>query len=105
LQVKIQAEQSPPVIEDILVPDAWSPNNDGHNEKLFPLTINIKELRFFRIYNRWGQLVFETNIIGRGWDGIFNGKPQVIDAYTWTAEAIGISGRVIRRSGNSFLLR
>jgi hypothetical protein len=43
--------------------------------------------------------------MGVGWDGIFNGKPQVIDVYTWTAEAVGVSGRIIKRSGNSVLIR
>jgi gliding motility-associated-like protein len=94
-----------PTKEDIFVPKGWSPNNDGHNDKLTPLTLNIKEIKYFRIFNRWGQLVFETNTMGVGWDGIFNGKPQVIDVYTWTAEAVGVSGRIIRRSGNSVLIR
>ena len=53
---------------------AWSPNNDGHNDKLKVLTRNIRELKYFRIFNRWGQLVFETNSLTRGWDGMFNGK-------------------------------
>jgi gliding motility-associated-like protein len=105
LLVKINPVQAPPIIEDIFVPKAWSPNGDGHNDKLYPIPVNIRELKFFRIFNRWGQLVYETNALGLGWDGIFNGKPQVMDVYTWTAEAIGISGKVIKKSGNSVLLR
>ncbi|MFI5139641.1 MAG: T9SS type B sorting domain-containing protein, partial [Sphingobacteriales bacterium] len=93
------------LIEDLFVPKAWSPNGDGHNDKLYGIPVNIRELRFFRIFNRWGQLVFETNTLGFGWDGIFKGKPQVMDVYTWTAEAIGLSGKVIKKSGNSVLLR
>ena len=92
-------------VSTIDVPKAWSPNADGHNDKLYPLTINITELKYFRIFNRWGQLVFETNIIGQGWDGIFNGKPQVMDVYTWTLEAVGCEGRYIKRAGNSALMR
>ena len=57
------------------------------------------------MFNRWGQLVFETNIIGHGWDGIFKGVQQVMDVYTWTVEAIGEDGRYIKRAGNSVLLR
>jgi gliding motility-associated-like protein len=104
LLVKINPVQAP-LPEDIYVPKAWSPNNDGHNDKLYPLTENIRELKFFRVFNRWGQLVFETNTIGVGWDGMFKGKPQVMDVYAWTAEAVGVSGTVIKRSGNSVLLR
>ncbi|MEO5948384.1 MAG: T9SS type B sorting domain-containing protein, partial [Chitinophagaceae bacterium] len=98
--------QLPPLINvNIYVPKAWSPNTDGHNDKLFPMTANIRELKFFKIFNRWGQLVFQTNVLGFGWDGIFNGKPQVIDSYTWMAEAIGIDGRYYKAAGNSILLR
>src|SRR4030095_10105756 len=87
------------------VPKAWSPNGDGHNDKLYPLTIGITTLKYFRVFNRWGQLVFETNIIGQGWDGVFNGKPQVMDVYTWTLEAIGCGGHYYKRAGNSVLMR
>ena len=90
---------------DIFVPKAWSPNNDGHNDKLFPIPVKIKELKYFRIFNRWGQLVFETNILRDGWDGIFHGQPQVMDTYTWTLEAIGEDGKYFKRAGNSVLVR
>jgi len=94
-----------PIRSSLHVPNAWSPNNDGSNDKLFPLTINIKELYYFRVFNRWGQLMFETNKLGEGWDGIYNGKPQVQDVYTWTVEAIGLDGVYYKQSGNSILLR
>jgi gliding motility-associated-like protein len=103
--VKIIADQGPIVRSDLFVPKAWTPNKDGHNDKLFPLTVNIRELKYFRIFNRWGQLVFETNVIGLGWDGIFQGKPAVMDVYTWTVEAIGVDGKYIKKSGNSVLIR
>jgi gliding motility-associated-like protein len=90
---------------DLLVPKAWTPDNDGHNDELFPFTINIVELKYFRIFNRWGQLMFETRQLGKGWNGIFKGQPQPIDAYTWTVEGIGVDGTVIRKAGNSALLR
>nr|MBA4140323.1 gliding motility-associated C-terminal domain-containing protein [Segetibacter sp.] len=90
---------------DLWVPKAWSPNSDGHNDKLFPLTRNIREIKYFRIFNRWGQLVFETNKLGDGWDGVFNGKPQISDVYTWTVEAVGLDDKYYKRAGNSVLLR
>jgi gliding motility-associated-like protein len=105
LLVKVNPVQVPLPPEEIFVPKGWTPNGDGHNDKLLPLTENIRELKYFRIYNRWGQLVFETNAIGVGWDGIFKGKQQVMDVYTWTAEAIGVSGKTIKRIGNSILIR
>ena len=95
----------PTTLSDVFVPKAWSPNNDGHNDKLFPIPVNIKELVYFRVFNRWGQLVFETNILRNGWDGIFKGQPQVMDTYTWTVEAIGEDGKYYKRAGNSVLIR
>jgi gliding motility-associated-like protein len=93
------------VKSDLFVPKAWTPNNDGHNDKLFPITVNIRELKYFRVFNRWGQLVFETNIIGQGWNGILQSKPAAMDVYTWTVEAIGVDGKYIKKSGNSVLIR
>ena len=90
---------------DIFVPKAWSPNGDGHNDKLLPLSVCITELKYFRIFNRWGKLMFETNAMGNGWDGRLKGQLQVLDSYTWTLRAVGADGRDIHRAGNSLLLR
>ena len=103
--VRIEPTNSTGCTSDLFVPKAWSPNFDGHNDRLYPLTVCIKELKYFRVFNRWGQLMFETNIIGHGWDGMFNGQPQVMDTYTWTVEATGEDGRYFKRAGNSVLLR
>ncbi len=104
LSVRIKTD---PVVtkSDLFVPKAWTPNGDGHNDKLFPLTMNIRQLKYFRVFNRWGQLVFETNALGFGWDGTYRGKLQVSDTYMWVAEAVGEDGRTIQRSGNSVLLK
>ena len=90
---------------DIFVPKAWTPNKDGHNDKLFAFTVNVAKLNYFRIFNRWGQLVFESNIIGQGWNGDLNGKPQPMEVYTWILEAEGADGKKIKRSGNAVLIR
>jgi gliding motility-associated-like protein len=104
--VLVVLKEAPPAcLSSIDVPKAWSPNSDGHNDKLYPLTVAITELKYFRVFNRWGQLMFETNIIGKGWDGIWNGRPQVMDVYTWTLEAVGCDGKYYKRAGNSALMR
>ena len=89
----------------VFVPKAWSPNKDGHNDYLFPFLVNIDKINYFRIYNRWGIKVFETNIIGQGWDGIYNGKPQLMDVYTWTIETVATAGYIYKAAGTSVLLR
>jgi gliding motility-associated-like protein len=92
-------------VSKIDVPNAWSPNGDGHNDKLYPLTICMKELKYFRVYDRWGQLMFETHTLGQGWDGTFKGQPQVMDVYTWIVEAEGLDGVHYKQAGNSILMR
>ena len=101
----VRITSSPKLKSDIYVPKAWSPNGDGHNDKLFPLPVNIRQLIYFRIFNRWGELVFETSQINQGWNGIFKGKPQVSDVYTWTLEALGEDDKHYRFNGSSLLLR
>ena len=104
--VKVFPASGPPAIfSTIFVPKAWSPNNDGHNDKLTPLLFRIKELYYFRIFNRWGQLVFETKTRGAGWDGIFKGVKQGADVFTWTAAGVGEDGRTHNVRGQSVLLR
>jgi gliding motility-associated-like protein len=101
----VNMREAAPLPSNVFVPKAWTPNGDGHNDYLFAFTVNITQLKYFRIFNRWGQLVFESNIIGKGWDGNFNGRPQPTDVFTWTLEAIGSDGKIIKRSGNAVLIR
>jgi len=68
------------------VPSAFTPNGDGKNDIVFPDGWGIKKLIYFRIYNRWGQLLFETNDINTGWDGTFEGVPQNMETYVYQVE-------------------
>ncbi len=68
---------------NIAVPKAFTPNRDGKNEYFFPVIEGDIELVAFRIFNRWGQLIFETNVHGQGWDGTYLGKPQPIGTYVY----------------------
>lgn len=90
---------------NVFIPKAFSPNGDGNNDKLTPLLYRIKEFKYFRIYNRWGQLVFETSIAGEGWDGTFKGLRSGPDVFTWTIEATGVDGRTHSKRGTSVLLK
>ncbi|MDB5253244.1 MAG: gliding motility-associated C-terminal protein [Flaviaesturariibacter sp.] len=90
---------------DIYVPSAFTPNGDGRNDVLKPILAGMKELRFFRVYNRWGQLVFETKVPGAGWDGRVNGREQATNAVVWVARAIGSDGKLYDRKGTTVLIR
>jgi gliding motility-associated-like protein len=93
------------VASAISVPKAFSPNGDGHNDRLLPLLFRIKELYYFRVFNRWGQRVFETRTPGEGWDGTFNGVPSAPDIYTWTVAGVGSDGRTHNTRGQTVLFR
>lgn len=89
----------------IYLPKGFTPNGDGNNDKLTPRLVGISRLIFFKVYDRWGQLMYQTSIAGEGWDGTFKGVKQPIETYTWVAEGVDIDGNTIRETGNSMLLR
>lgn len=89
----------------IYVPNAFTPNNDGLNDFLKPFMIGIKELKYFRVFNRWGQLIYETADAKKGWDGKQNGVPAQTHAYVWMMEALGADNKIYRAKGNTVLIR
>jgi gliding motility-associated-like protein len=90
---------------EIYVPTGFSPDGNGLNDILKAFPVGIKEFHFFRVFNRWGQLVFQTKDPGRGWDGTINGTPQPIGSYVWMAEAIDYRGQLMSRKGTVTILR
>lgn len=92
---------------NIYVPNAFSPNGDGINDRMYPILIGNLQLKNFRVFSRWGTLLFETNnpSPNMGWDGRWNNSSQPMDTYTWTAEAITQGGELIKKSGNFVLIR
>ena len=96
------------VLNDVilLIPTAFSPNGDGIND-IFRISkhINIERLINFTIYNRWGNLVFETSDIEAGWDGTLKGRGQMLGVYVWYVKALDYDGNIIVRKGNVTLLR
>ncbi len=93
------------VANDILVPNIFSPNGDGQNDKLYVNLVGIKTLQYLRIYNRYGKKLFETNNLAEGWDGKFNGVLQPVDTYIWSASGIDPNGLPVRREGTVTLVR
>jgi len=90
---------------DIYVPKAFSPNGDGHNDRLEVFLAGITEIVYFRIYNRWGQQVYETRSPVQPWDGVSRGVPQPSDTYVWVVEGITESGSRLVRRGQFVLIR
>jgi gliding motility-associated-like protein len=91
--------------KEIFVPKGFSPNGDGNNDKIFPRLVGVRSLTYFKIFNRWGQLVFMTSNLNEGWDGTYKGIKQSMESYVWVAEGIDIDNNPIKRTGTFLLLR
>lgn len=89
----------------IFVPTAFTPNDDGLNDVFRPLGVGIKQIEFFRVYNRWGQLVFSTTINGRGWDGRISGKMQSTNTYVWIVKGIDYLDKPFFAKGTVTLIK
>lgn len=70
-------------VASVDLPDAFTPNADGINDKVFVKGWGIESLISFSIYNRWGEQIFHTNNIEEGWDGTYKGKTQSPDSYAY----------------------
>ena len=90
---------------DLFIPTAFTPNGDGRNDILKPVPIGIKTFDYFRVYNRWGQMLYSTSTIGGGWDGTAGGKEQATGTYIFMAQAIDYLGKQIFKKGTIVLIR
>jgi len=86
------------------IPSAFSPNGDGVNDILYARGKGIKAFSL-TIYNRFGQIVFETSDINQGWDGRYKGQNQPIDTYSYVLHAVGFGGTKKVLKGNITLLK
>lgn len=89
----------------LFVPSGFTPNGDGLNDIIYPICVGIEKLNYFKIFNRWGQLVFSTNQIGHGWDGRIKGEMQGSNNYVFIAEGVDYNGNTIFKKGNLVLIR
>lgn len=87
------------------VPQIFSPNHDDRNDLLKVIYKGIKELTYFEIYNRWGEIIFSSNDIDLGWDGNFDGIEQPVGVYQYQLSAIAESGETFIKNGNITLIR
>ena len=90
---------------DIIVPNAFTPNGDGHNDVLRPHAIGIRDFKYFMVFNRWGQRVFYSTNEGGGWDGMLGGQAEPMGTYVWMAMGLDFGGRAVERRGTVILIR
>jgi gliding motility-associated-like protein len=88
----------------IFVPNAFTPNGDGVNDILYVYSLYADEL-FFAVYNRWGEKVFETRDLQRGWDGTYKGREADPGVFDYYLEVRCFNQQVFRKKGNITLIR
>jgi gliding motility-associated-like protein len=86
------------------VPNAFTPGRFGVNGTIMVKGFGIMVMNW-KIYNRWGQVVFETNNPFGSWDGTFNGTPQPMDVYAYTLDVTFYDGSKMRKTGDITLIR
>lgn len=94
----------------LFVPNTFTPNGDGINDIFMVRGTGITRLQSFRVYNRWGQVMFEranvdVNDKANGWDGNFNGAQLPPDVYVWTVEAFCENGDLLKLKGDVTIIR
>lgn len=91
---------------DINMPNVFNPTSDLPENRYFGLlNHNIVKLEFFRIFNRWGQLVFETTDPIKKWDGTYKNLISPADNYVWIVEGTCDNGKKVRKQGTVILAR
>lgn len=98
--INVQVFQTMP---DIFVPNAFIPG--GRNSELKPKAVGMSSLDYFRVYNRWGQLVFQTSQLGKGWDGRVGGQLQNNGTYVWMVSGTDFTGKKLIKKGTATLIR
>ncbi len=90
--------------EPVFIPDIFSPNDDGRNDILYVRGIGFEKMEF-SIYNRWGEEVFYSNNIAKGWDGNWRGRPALSGSYFYSFKTTVGGSTKIEMVGEIALIR
>lgn len=86
------------------IPTAFTPNGDGNNDILYVVGAGIEAMNL-KLFNRWGEKIFESNKQTDGWDGTYKGKQQEMDVYAFVLNITFIDGTTLYKKGNVTLIR
>lgn len=89
----------------VYVPTAFTPNGDGLNETLKPTLAGMQGLGFFRIFNRYGEMIFNTTSPYDAWDGRVKNQDQSTGLFVWMVQAIDYEGKTVQAKGTTMLIR
>lgn len=90
---------------DLYVPTGFTPNADGKNDVFRFVAAGMQAVHYFRVFNRYGQLVFSSASSSQGWDGNYKGQPQPTGTYVWMIEAVDYLGNLVKKQGFTVLIR
>jgi gliding motility-associated-like protein len=90
--------------EDIFVPNTFTPNEDGENDILYARS-NVVSTIYFAVYNRWGELMFETTDLKNGWNGNYKGMKADPAVFAWYVKGKCYNGKEFFKKGNVTLIR
>lgn len=98
------------IIEDcngdaVFIPNTFTPNGDGQNDILNVYGPGVQSVKQFRIFNRWGELVFDTRDMNFGWDGTFKNEKLLPAVFVYYVDVECIDGRRTIKKGNITLIR
>jgi gliding motility-associated-like protein len=105
LQIKAFCEDA-----QVFIPNAFTPNNDGYNDIFMVRGRGILNVKSFRVFNRWGEVVFEKSNIApndpsQGWDGTVKGVKGGPEVFVYTADVVCENGATFTYKGNVSILK
>lgn len=89
----------------VYMPTSFTPDGNGLNEYLYPVLMGFKKLTYFRVYDRWGKMLFQSQTERPGWDGRVNGEKVALQTVVWEVEAVDVDGIVHKEHGTTVVLR
>jgi gliding motility-associated-like protein len=94
----------------VFIPNSFTPNKDGVNDIFYPRGKGIRTVNYFRVFNRWGELVFEKknfNVDDKstGWDGTYQGKELPTDVFVYSTEMVCDGGQTFTMKGSIMIIR
>lgn len=90
--------------DDVFIPNSFSPNGDSKNDVLYVRGKHLSGIQIFRIFDRWGNMVYESSDIDQGWNGTYNGKMVNEGVFVYYVEALCQTGGLVFRKGNVTVL-
>lgn len=90
---------------ELYVPTAFTPDGNGLNDIFRVTAPGLKQLDYLRIFDRWGKLVFQSQTVGKGWDGTVNGLVQPPGTYVWIIKGVDYKNNILFKKGTVTLIR